>query len=62
MIRKIHSFGRSRENERVLRRGFAESTPSVGVAEEGCLLTPSEGVKKKRLSGEVQDGATAARG
>ena len=31
-------------------------------AEEGCLLTPSEGVKKKRMSGEVQDGVIAARG
>ena len=46
----------------MLRRGFAEFTPSEGVAEEGILLTPSEGVKKKRLSWEVLDDTTAVRG
>ena len=69
-----YSFGRSSEGKEfgggtraewlygVLRRGFAEFTPSEGVAEEGILLTPSEGVKKKLLSWEVRDGTTAVRG
>ncbi|HJB43519.1 MAG TPA: hypothetical protein IAB87_01880 [Candidatus Coprenecus merdipullorum] len=46
----------------MLRHGFAEFTPSEGVAEEGILLTPSEGVRKKLLSWEVLDGTTAVRG